>query len=430
MKFELSRGTSRSGTIVLYLAKEFLLSFGISFLFFFIVFFVNQMLLMAEDILSKRAPLWDVIRLVVYATPSVLALAFPFASLTGALMAGGRLSSDSEILVLQSSGVSPGRIFAPFLILGVLFTAGSFLMNDALLPLGTVNFTRLYRKVLASSPALELTPYSARRWEGLTIVSGEVERDGISEILIIDAADGGDKRVIAASRGSLTEKEPGVLTLSMEDVFSQVNDASKPGRFEWSESKTLDYNMLLKDISEVSLGVSPREMSSRDLKTVIDKKKEAVETRKLRKKEDALEARLEASDEYYRAAGGGEAPEKALASMAASLKRAKELSGESKEDRTLRVYRLEYYKKFSIPAGAFFFVILAYPLATFTRRNGRATGFGIGILVAVIYWALLAGGQTLGTRIEGVSPFWAMWFPDVFVLAAGVVAFGVKRLAG
>ena len=430
MKLELSRGTSRHRTIELYLAKEFLLSFGISFLFFFIVFFVNQMLLMAEDILSKRAPLWDVIRLVVYATPSVLALAFPFASLTGALMAGGRLSSDSEILVLQSSGVSPGRIFAPFLILGVLFTAGSFLMNDALLPLGTVNFTRLYRKVLASSPALELTPYSARRWEGLTIVSGEVERDGISEILIIDAAGGGDKRVIAASRGSLTENEPGVLTLSMEDVFSQVNDASKPGRFEWSESKTLDYNMLLKDISEVSLGVSPREMSSRDLKAVIDKKEEAVETRKLHKKEDALEARLEASDEYYRAVGSGEAPEKALASMAASLKRAKELSGESKEDRTLRVYRLEYYKKFSIPAGAFFFVILAYPLATFTRRNGRATGFGIGILVAVIYWALLAGGQTLGTRIEGVSPFWAMWFPDVFVLAAGVVAFGVKRLAG
>ena len=423
-------GYGRHATVWIYISREFFHAFAISFVFFFLVFFMNQMLLMAEDILSKRAPVWDVAKLVVYATPAVLALAFPFASLTGSLMAAGRLSSDSELLVLQSAGVSPRRIFLPFLVLGALFSAGSFLMNDALLPLGTVNFSRLYRRILASSPALELSPHSARRWEGLTIVSGDIQDDVVTDMLIIDAPSGGKKRIITAEKGSLSEGEPGVLVLSLDKIFSQTNDPARPNRFEWSRAATLKYNLLLRDISEMSLGVSPREMSSRDLGALIREKQEASDSRSFRRVEEAREAREEAADFYRAALRSGRPAASALAEMKPILDRARSLGSPAAEERTLRIYRLEYYKKFSIPAGAFCFVILAFPLATLTKRSGKSAGFGIGLLVSVLYWALLAGGQTMGNRIEGISPFWAMWVPNVFVLAAGASAFAVKRVMG
>ena len=95
--------------------EEFLFGFVVCFFFFFAVFFVNQILLMAEDILSKRAPLKDVILLLIYAMPSVIAMSFPFASLVGALMAAGRLSSDNEMLAAMAAGIAPRRIFVPFL---------------------------------------------------------------------------------------------------------------------------------------------------------------------------------------------------------------------------------------------------------------------------------------------------------------------------
>ncbi len=425
-----TRGGGGYATLERYILGEFALAFSVSFAFFFLVFFANQMLLMAEDILAKRAPVWDVAKLVFYATPAVLALAFPFASLTGALMAAGRLSADSELLVLQSAGVSPRRIFLPFLVLGALFSAGSFLMNDALLPLGTVNFSRLYRRVLATSPALELTSHSARRWEGLTIVSGD-SRDGIvRDLLILDTPQGGKKRIISAGSGTLSEGEPGVLTLALRDVFSQSNDPAKPGRFEWSRADSLQYNLLLRDISDMSLGVSPREMSSRDLGALIRERQKAAEARTIRRSEEARDAREQAADFYLRALARRIPAGQAISELRPLLERVAGLSVPAAEERTLRIYRLEYYKKFSIPAGAFCFVILAFPLATLTRRGGRAAGFGIGLLVAVIYWAMLAGGQTLGNRIEGISPFWAMWAPNVFVLAAGVTAFAAKRVMG
>ena len=60
------------------------------------------------------------------------------------------------------------------------------------------------------------------------------------------------------------------------------------------------------------------------------------------------------------------------------------------------------------------------------KKSGRTMGFGIGILVAVLYWALLLGGQTFGTRLSW-SPFWSTWFPNLAVLIAGF-ALWIARL--
>jgi lipopolysaccharide export system permease protein len=89
-------------------------------------------------------------------------------------------------------------------------------------------------------------------------------------------------------------------------------------------------------------------------------------------------------------------------------------------DRNLLIYQLEYYKKFSIPFGALSFVFLAVPLGLLAKKSGQTVGFIFGLIIAVIYWALLLGGQTLGIRL-GYSPFWSMWFPNILAISSGLV---------
>ncbi|MBR1721239.1 MAG: LptF/LptG family permease, partial [Treponema sp.] len=69
-----------------YLMKELFLYFFIAFIFFFMVFFVNQILLVAENILKKHVPVMDVMRLITYSLPMVIAQSAPFATLVGFLM--------------------------------------------------------------------------------------------------------------------------------------------------------------------------------------------------------------------------------------------------------------------------------------------------------------------------------------------------------
>ena len=113
-------------SIYSYIGKEYLLSFIVSFLFFFFIFFVNQMLLLAEDILSKHVPFTDVLLLIIYSLPLIVSLSFPFGSLVGALMTVGRFSSDNEILAFQASGIAKRHIFFPLFIIGIAFSLVSF----------------------------------------------------------------------------------------------------------------------------------------------------------------------------------------------------------------------------------------------------------------------------------------------------------------
>jgi lipopolysaccharide export system permease protein len=97
-----------------------------------------------------------------------------------------------------------------------------------------------------------------------------------------------------------------------------------------------------------------------------------------------------------------------------------------KSDRTLLIYRLEYYKKFSIPFGALSFAFLAVSLGLLAKKSGQTVGFIFGMFISVVYWALLLGGQTMGMRL-GYSPFWSMWLPNILSIGIGVIM-GIIRI--
>ena len=73
----------------LYILNEFFFSFLVAFSFFFFIFFVNQLLVMAEEIFSRHVAFGDVLLFILFSLPSIVALAFPFGSLVGGLMAAG-----------------------------------------------------------------------------------------------------------------------------------------------------------------------------------------------------------------------------------------------------------------------------------------------------------------------------------------------------
>ncbi|MBF2058151.1 MAG: LptF/LptG family permease [Cyanobacterium sp. T60_A2020_053] len=66
--------------------------------------------------------------------PEFIVLAFPMAILLATLMAYSRLSSDSEIIALRSVGVNLYRLINPALILSLIVTAMTFVINDVIAP--------------------------------------------------------------------------------------------------------------------------------------------------------------------------------------------------------------------------------------------------------------------------------------------------------
>ena len=96
-----------------------------------------------------------------------------------------------------------------------------------------------------------------------------------------------------------------------------------------------------------------------------------------------------------------------------------------RNDRSLSLHWLEFYKKFSIPFGAFTFIFLAVSLGLMAKRSGQTVGFIFGLFISVIYWVLLVGGQILGTRFF-LPPFWSIWMPNILALSVGLILAAIK----
>lgn len=204
-------------------------------------------------------------------------------------------------------------------------------------------------------------------------------------------------------------------------------DAS--GRVEYSSCTSMEYLVDLNSGNSLSAALGPYDMSSLDLGKAIAEKERAFDERLAARGLDERRNRESLEEAYDAAVLAGLPWPNASERLRPYLDKAAELERTKPIDRSIQVYKLEYFKKFSIPAGALCFVFLAFPLGLRARKSGRSVGFGLGLLVAVLYWALLLGGQTLGTRL-GLSPFWSMWGADIFVLVAAAGLWAYDKLLG
>ena len=352
------------GILIKYLYKELFYYFLICFAFLFVVFFANQILLIGEDMLSKRAPFADVAKIMIYSMPALIAQSAPFATLVGFLMCLGRMASDNEILIFRASGFSFRSILYPVLVLGMAISLVSFFVNDYLLPLGTIKYNELYRKIMRSNPSVVLEPNSVKQIGSSTAVIGDVNDSNVSDVIFFTKRGSNEETIIVAGESVLTgAKNQGVLLqLDMSESIMTTFDLKKFSDYDVLSAEKTVLNIFDSTITGRS-GKNPREMTFYDLR------KEIV-LMKADPDEDPMR---------------------------------------------INTWMMEYYKKFAIPFGSIFFAFLAFSIAfLFGKHNGLTMGLFTGIVICVLYWAMQISGQLLVTRVN-LDAFLCIWVPNILM---------------
>jgi lipopolysaccharide export system permease protein len=372
---------------------------------------------MAKEVLTKHVPFFFFLLLILFSLPTVIAMSAPFASLVGTLMTIGRLTSDNEILVMLSSGLSYRNIFLPAITVGVIISIMSFITNDMLLPAGTVQFNKLWRRILLSTPALELEANSVKRFKNTVIVTGDVTDNTIKNVMILDKTSDGERRVIMASQAELKDGGNEGLSLELENAFVQSSKEIVRDDYDYASASFLQYLISNEDIFQAVMSVSPREMSSRDVRKATKQKTTDVNIRANERK-GRLVVQAANLENTLRKGPPGDSWSRKPSNITSFQREVQTLAGIYK-DRSLTLHVIEYHKKFSVPFGAFFFVFLAVSLGLMAKKSGQTVGFIFGIIIAAIYWSMLFIGQAMGLRV-GTSPFWSMWLPNILSLAIGL----------
>lgn len=90
-------------------------------------------------------------------------------------------------------------------------------------------------------------------------------------------------------------------------------------------------------------------------------------------------------------------------------------------------YSVEIQKKYAIPVAAIVFVLIGAPIGVRFPRGGIGMVIGVSLAVFSVYYVFLIGGEEFADS-NLMSPFWAMWAPNVIFAALGcAILFFVSR---
>ncbi len=419
----------------LYILKEHLAPFLFAFFvvtFVLILDFVPNVIDMA---IGKDLNVITILWVFVLNLAWMLALSIPMATLVACLMAFGRMTSDSEILAIKSSGVHLITLLRPVLIASLFLAAGLVWFNNEVLPDANHRARILMSDIRVTRPTLSIkSNIFLSDIPGYVILIRKIDHrtSEIEDITIFDQKDPEKPRMILADRGKLEYLDGGaVLSFILEDGESHEPSDGKDEKWTWVSFKKQTVNIRDADRSLKRTSSSyrgDREMSAdamlaetRKWQETIDRTDRALsrkiqnENRKLLHGVIASKDR-EPGEMFYRKAVN-------LAyqnAVRVSRDIDQSLKSRVRTDRLKGTYLLEVHKKYSLPAACIVFVLIGAPLGVMARRGGMAISIGISIGLFIIYWAFLIGGEELADR-RLIESWLAMWSPNILIGAIGLV---------
>jgi len=151
--------------------------------------------------------------------PQVLSFSIPVSVLISVLLVFGRLSSDSEIVAMQSCGISLFKVALPIWICGVLLSATCFFIYNRVVP-----FT--HYKTRSTVSKLKHTSIDKLIEEGrfidctpeLSLFVGKRKNSQLEDIRIYDTSLGFRREIIAKSGSITNNMQLGKIILKLHDV--------------------------------------------------------------------------------------------------------------------------------------------------------------------------------------------------------------------
>lgn len=415
-----------------YVLREHLPPFLFAFITITFLLVVELIPKIVDQVIDKDLSIWVVLELIWLNLAWMLALSVPMAVLVATLMAFGRLTSDFEITAIKSSGINLLYMLIPLLVAASILTAGMIWFNDAILPDLNKRARTLWGDIASMRPTLVFrSGVFISDIPGYLIQVDKIDHatSRVEGVRITDTKVATKPRIIVADYGYLKTENNGTnLEFTLYDGELHAMDLNSPENY-----RKVDFSNQIINISSSGSELirtdtdvrTDREMSidtmqsyvRSNLEQMLPLQQHSIGT--IRDKFTYL-----FSDTFSYSSNKATPDSVALVFVqndAMVLNRTVERDLQQIDTRTrvIAKYKIEIYKKYSIPAAALAFVLIGAPLAILSKRGGMGIAISISILLFIVYWAFLIGGEDLADR-GLVSPFLAMWGANFLLAVIGL----------
>lgn len=401
--------------ITKYIIAETIGPFIAGILFFTFIFVIQLLPELIKLIMNNGAPLLMSLEVFIYMLPFNIAITIPMSILMASIIGYGRLSSDNEIIVMRALGFPHMRIYMPIITLGVITFVFSLFFNNIVMTESNYRYRALISYMVNIKPSIAVgkLEFSEIPDMGLSIGSRYADDTSISNVVIYDKSS--TKRVITAKYGLWKNNEANsrVVTLTLYDGVVQEMPGYGFISNDYTVFDSMDINIVRKVSTLTTHERGLREMPSWKILQKINQTKEEANK--------SVDSQI--SGIIYNAYNNIDTNKidinsfsnEYLQTNSAELKSIRE---KAIDEAVPYFYYVEFHKFMSIPAACLFMVLIGAPLGIVGKRSGKGFGFGISVIVVVIYYILITIAELIAGN-KKVTPFVAMWFPNIVLAIMG-----------
>ena len=349
-----------------YLLKQFFAILGLSILGFVSIFLIVDLIENLDRFIDNGVPGKVIINYYIYSIPWFISVALPMSMLISTVFGVGMLVKRNEWTAMKSSGISLYRLSAPLLLMGMMISMLSFILDNQLVSWGNEKRFTIDRDYVKkrSRHKVKNTLKNIFLQKNKTIHIG-MEKYNIKKM----------------SGNVLTWVDLGT------DIIKQRIDARKIIYLDDSLTWKISNYSIRKFHNGIETSVYFSESD-----TLID----------LRFTPEDIDRQARSPDElnYYE-----------LTSRISELK--------NNGVKTVR-WEVTRYLKISFALTNFIVVLCGIPLVVFKEKNSLSFGIGMSVFVIFGYYAFIKFGQSMGFKGQ-LAPIFSAWLGNLVFFIGGVI---------
>ncbi|UWR27865.1 LPS export ABC transporter permease LptF [Sulfitobacter sp. S223] len=205
-----------------YMLSQLLVLFGFFALVLVAIFWINRAVVLFDRLIGDGQNAIVFLEFTALGLPSLIATVLPIATFAAAVYVTNRMTSDSELTVLQATGSSPWRLARPVLVFGLCIAIALTVLSHFLVPMAQAQLKEREQEIAQNVTARLLTEGTfLHPTRHLTFYTRVIDTDGVLRDVFISDRRNPDQGIIyTAAEAYLLRNDEGT-TLIMVDGLAQ-----------------------------------------------------------------------------------------------------------------------------------------------------------------------------------------------------------------
>ena len=203
--------------------SQFMVLFGFFALVLVAIFWINKAVRMFDRLIGDGQPAWVFLEFTALTLPGVIGVVLPIAAFAGTVYVTNRLSTESELTVMQAIGYSPWRLARPVLIFGIIIALMMSILTHLLIPMSLSQLSNRQSEISENITAKLLTEGEfLHPAPGITFYIREITPEGqLRNVFLSDRRSRENAVTYSSNRAYLLQDANGGTRMVMVDGLAQ-----------------------------------------------------------------------------------------------------------------------------------------------------------------------------------------------------------------